>query len=1815
MAGWLPESSQESGWLPAAPAPAAASGSWLPAASSGPTYGSGLTLGAPGQSLQQSLLRYEGSALGQMMREKQNKMLTDLGLDPAITDVEDIPTLDADVQKNENAIARLATLNPDLAEELIRRHQGQPEESKGLFGDMMDTLGDFISPALSLGAKALELLIRPSQIIPELITDAEDDAWYEDIGQALSGKSKAQGDDVIREWFGDETNGWMQGLGGFAIDVIGDPLTWLTFGTAGVGKVVAGEALSAAVAKRTLTEAAETGAFNLADTTFASMDDLINEVVQRASTASRKSIHEDALVAEFSRSIDGLPQSLIDKTIEEINPLLRQMNRTGLGKASPEVIKKWMPYLEKERAALQKKAATLGSGAEKRAVRGQARSLAGAMGGTRFVAGVPFTRLRYVSQAIPGSYGVSPFGPARNFFRGMSGLNRLDKVINKNAVFSSATDFREEVYRTFFDPKLGGWAGLQREYPVMMNELGSRMGIDSVLRPLSEQVGNVTRRLSNHTQYFRNGDIDALYAHSAEFAARGRRDSMLKQVVWSVVDEQTGRPTLQGADMRKSIQDTLDLRNREKVEDYMRFMETLPGFDRTVLDNLDEAVKEGLPASSRVKLEALKERLTPQEIDKLIELKRTQKRVREVYNKNGGELRDRAVDWDSTTSLNHTNADEWIVSQGGRDDVGGRVWQLSVAGPISLNSITDTDLGRGVYGRTVNTTKAPESVVRGKAGPVNFSDADIDDILAKARRGGFTVDTVTKQDAVGGYAVADPRGEFRVSLSDPELRTKVRDYLDTHRELFESDEFHLGGWVPTDDAGNLTDELVLDATRIVKDADEARLYGTAGKQKSIINLDDLEDYVDLANTGARVVTKKPLILGEGNNQEYYDNLVAEVRKQEEARGIDPEMLDVSIDRHLETITRDGVTARLRADGFDAILRKNSEDDWEILSFGPEDIASKEARWNVKSLDDAAPDVRPTQGYAPRIITEEGRTALLRAKYGQIPDSEGAELHLHDLKKSHALRQKLDNVDIVEANNQMKNELGLAGDFFHMDPLEVHARYGQRVAEDMMGTFLQGSARTLTQNRWGVGTAVMVNQYKFRGSTTGSRSLRKMSDQHKKLVEKRAEIVAKVVEKMEKKASKISAEIERLRGELAQYTDDVPAGSTAPRGRVGAAQRRAAGAGSRESAAIGESLEKVRNQIRKKEAALAQAGKNMGKAKEATVMKLAKDLKALRSKEDMLVTLRKRLSEGKTTMSDPATKQAAQEALADAVTTRTTRIAELEGQRQKALLKAEQADAKLGVQLDKIRTRYQTEAARPVPAIVTDAEDIPKDFVRLSEIDPNIAMHPYIAEEFRHALGTKPVNEMRRMWRQFVMGPWKTYSTVYYPGFHARNFMGAWFNSWLGGVGVPHFNDAFRVARAMKGDTKWTTRPVGKEKARLWGLDGFAGKKADEITYEDVGNHLEAMLIRGGNSNIGADAFPSPAEEIRRMKGQTTRRGRMPQAAKTAGKPFVKYGALARRSTETTENFFRTATYLRGLEITGGSPVGARAFTMMRHGDYEDLNDYEEIIKDVVPFYKWMRTNIPFQIKQLLEAPGKTLAAVKSQNVGFAIAGEDIDTAKKNLPPWVRESYALALPGGKKGDEMLKYLSLDLPFSDLFTGANDYMSAFLPMLRPFYEAKVSKGRLGPEGGTIPIKEKVPLSAWAGLPGIRQVLEGWITTGADGKEYIDGDVQHMMSAVPIFSRFKNWIYADESAQERRAATFWSAITGVRPEKISQEEMTAAEKNFYHDELLPLIDGLREMGAPLPETAEIPTEVFEKLGLTVEEDEVVADAGPFGASPFGG
>jgi hypothetical protein len=266
-----------------------------------------------------------------------------------------------------------------------------------------------------------------------------------------------------------------------------------------------------------------------------------------------------------------------------------------------------------------------------------------------------------------------------------------------------------------------------------------------------------------------------------------------------------------------------------------------------------------------------------------------------------------------------------------------------------------------------------------------------------------------------------------------------------------------------------------------------------------------------------------------------------------------------------------------------------------------------------------------------------------------------------------------------------------------------------------------------------------------------------------------------------------------------------------------------------------------------------------------------------------------------------------------------------------------------------------------------------------------------------------------------------------------------------------------------------------------------------------------------------------------------------------------------------------------METTGGDIMGARAFTMMRHGDYSELTDWEYgFVRDLIPFYKWTRTNLPYQIHTLLESPGKLTAVLHAQEAGYNAVGIDFDKAMQDMPPWMRDQFSLPVPGGKDG--AFNVITADLPMSDLHKSGTEFLSSFLPTIKPFLESYVY-GKSTFTGADITNKG-VPFSL-GNIPVVRDVLSaaGIGQLDSKGQLTVSEKLQNVLSVIPVFSRFRDFIYQDPSRAGLRANTVASALFGVGLRTVDKQSITNNELGFYYQHILPEIERLHSLGYQLP------------------------------------
>ncbi len=448
-------------------------------------------------------------------------------------------------------------------------------------------------------------------------------------------------------------------------------------------------------------------------------------------------------------------------------------------------------------------------------------------------------------------------------------------------------------------------------------------------------------------------------------------------------------------------------------------------------------------------------------------------------------------------------------------------------------------------------------------------------------------------------------------------------------------------------------------------------------------------------------------------------------------------------------------------------------------------------------------------------------------------------------------------------------------------------------------------------------------------------------------------------------------------------------------------------------------------------------------------------------------------------------------------------------------------------------------------------------------------HPYVAEEMEFLFRGRTPGYLGKLWRQHLLGPWKRWATYRNPGFHVRNWFGAWFNNKLGGVDELDEQFSFRVnmARADKGE--WYNRPITAEEWKRLGFEYHAGlsQLRGKLTYGQISEMLADMGI--GRANTTAVALTMGGEGLT-MKSRNA-----------AGTFFANLDRKLRNVGGTTEDFHRIAAWSAGMRHTGGDLYGARGFVMVRHGDYSDLTEAEEYIRDLIPFYKWMRTNVPYQFRMLAENPGlMTAIADKGQTFVYAAQGLDRYDSERNMPQWMREVYRIPVP---KGIPFIgeKTMMLDLPFADLYNGLRDYLSSGLPYIRNVAE---SYGIQQSIYTGAPLGEKmVPLSGIWNIPGIRDVLRAlpWAQEGADGGVFIPDTLENVLGAVPIYARYRNFMLADPNRVEHRTSALFSALLGF---SLREEDATAAEQAFYWEELVPTIQRLKSMGYEFPTAEEL-------------------------------
>lgn len=238
-------------------------------------------------------------------------------------------------------------------------------------------------------------------------------------------------------------------------------------------------------------------------------------------------------------------------------------------------------------------------------------------------------------------------------------------------------------------------------------------------------------------------------------------------------------------------------------------------------------------------------------------------------------------------------------------------------------------------------------------------------------------------------------------------------------------------------------------------------------------------------------------------------------------------------------------------------------------------------------------------------------------------------------------------------------------------------------------------------------------------------------------------------------------------------------------------------------------------------------------------------------------------------------------------------------------------------------------------------------------------------------------------------------TAVNPGHHIRNALTDITLNFMDGVVNPRvYDSAARIMRAQgKLDAGLEEELLGKTLPTLQ-----IGKMKQPLNASQLWNEFTRVGGKSGffRSEITKSNF-GPIEWIRRRSEQREDWARFAHFLDA----FEKEGKNARNISDLSKAAERAGERVRKFNI-----------------DYGDLTSFEQrTMKRVVPFYTWMRKNVPLQIENMFLRPGRmTIAPKLHRDIEAALGTDDtFDVAGLNvLPSWMRDAMYTTLVGEGQG---------------------------------------------------------------------------------------------------------------------------------------------------------------------------------------------------------
>jgi len=443
----------------------------------------------------------------------------------------------------------------------------------------------------------------------------------------------------------------------------------------------------------------------------------------------------------------------------------------------------------------------------------------------------------------------------------------------------------------------------------------------------------------------------------------------------------------------------------------------------------------------------------------------------------------------------------------------------------------------------------------------------------------------------------------------------------------------------------------------------------------------------------------------------------------------------------------------------------------------------------------------------------------------------------------------------------------------------------------------------------------------------------------------------------------------------------------------------------------------------------------------------------------------------------------------------------------------------------------------------------KDGIGVSKNVPAYALPKQIANELNNFKALQSDEGSKGILGAYdnVLNLWKGYATAVNPGFHIRNAQSNAFQTAL--------NSGKELLNPMN-----HVRALGVNATDL----PFVGKKIADKTIDVGGKEMtlaetkELMKKEGviGSGWFGAD-IPGYIEKKLNagIKGNLSPQLLNPLSQNNA---LIKAGRTVGTG---VENQARAFNFLSELKKTGDVKQAAKTVNKTLF-DYGDVTPFEKnVLKRTVPFYTWLRKNVPLQTENLIRTPGKYAATQKALN-GVRNLSEPVD--EKNIPDYMDNPNWVKTPLEQGGNPM--YWNANLPIGDLeklnpAQIGKTALSSLSPLLKAplelgfnqntFFGDKIEKypGEMKKAPGYVPDLPDTVVKLLGAQYGVSK-------EGVDELQ-VPADVRYMMSQVPFMEN------VSKSLDLKGDKKFNQLLTFLMGAKITPFDAKKAEMNALYDQ----------------------------------------------------